>query len=51
MTAPSLVLLGYGGPDQRVPQVSYQIRDGLLERIASAAEFQLGEMAADTLGR
>ena len=31
MTAPSLVLLGYGGPDQRVPQVSYQIRDGLLE--------------------
>jgi putative ABC transport system ATP-binding protein len=27
------------------------IRDGLLERIASSAEFQLGEMAADTLGR
>lgn len=27
------------------------IRDGLLERIASAAEFRLGDMAADTLGR
>jgi putative ABC transport system ATP-binding protein len=27
------------------------IRDGLLERIASSTEFQLGEMAADTLGR
>ncbi len=31
MTAPSLVLLGYGGPDPRVPQVSHQIRDGLLD--------------------
>ena len=31
MTAPSLVLLGHGGPDPRVPQVSHQIRDGLLE--------------------
>ena len=27
------------------------IRDGLLERVSSAAEFQLGEMAADSLGR
>ncbi len=27
------------------------IRDGVLERIASAAEFRLGEMAADILGR
>ena len=31
MTAPSLVLLGYGSPDPRVPQVSQQIRDGLLD--------------------
>jgi sirohydrochlorin ferrochelatase len=31
MTAPSLVLLGYGGPDPRVPQISHQIRDGLLD--------------------
>ena len=31
MTAPSLVLLGYGGPDPRVAQVSHQIRDGLLD--------------------
>lgn len=31
MTAPSLVLLGYGSPDRRVPQVSQQIRDGLLD--------------------
>jgi sirohydrochlorin ferrochelatase len=31
MTAPSLVLLGYGGSDPRVPKVSHQIRDGLLE--------------------
>ena len=31
MTAPSLVLLGYGSPDPRVSQVSHQIRDGLLE--------------------
>jgi putative ABC transport system ATP-binding protein len=27
------------------------IRDGLLEKISSAEEFQLGEMAADSLGR
>ena len=31
MTAPSLVLLGYGSPDPRVFQVSQQLRDGLLE--------------------
>src|SRR5919107_1090796 len=31
MTAPSLVLLGYGSPDPRVLQVSQQLRDGLLE--------------------
>jgi sirohydrochlorin ferrochelatase len=31
MTAPSLVLLGYGGPDPRVPKVSQQIRNGLLD--------------------
>jgi len=31
MTAPSLVLLGHGSPDPRVPQVSRQIRDGLLD--------------------
>jgi sirohydrochlorin ferrochelatase len=31
MTAPSLVLLGYGSPDPRVTQVSQQIRDGLLD--------------------
>ena len=31
MTAPSLILLGYGSPDPRVPQVSQQIRDGLLD--------------------
>src|ERR687894_894523 len=31
MTAPSLVLLGYGSPDPRVPQISQQIRDGLLD--------------------
>src|ERR671917_1057654 len=31
MTAPSLVLLGYGSPDPRVSQVSQQLRDQLLE--------------------
>ena len=31
MTAPSLVLLGHGSHDPRVPQVSHQIRDGLLD--------------------
>ncbi len=31
MTAPSLVLLGYGSPDPRVSQVSHQLRDELLE--------------------
>lgn len=31
MTAPSLVLLGYGGPDPRVSRVSQQLRDGLLD--------------------
>src|SRR5918997_3901525 len=31
MTAPSLVLLGYGSPDPQVPQISQQIRDGLLD--------------------
>jgi sirohydrochlorin ferrochelatase len=31
MTAPSLVLLGYGSNDPRVPQVSHGIRDALLE--------------------
>lgn len=31
MTAPSLVLLGYGSPDPRVFQVSQQLRDGLLD--------------------
>jgi sirohydrochlorin ferrochelatase len=31
MTAPSLVLLGHGGPDPRVPKVSQEIRDGLLD--------------------
>ena len=30
MTAPSLVLLGYGSPDPRVSQVSHQLRDELL---------------------
>jgi sirohydrochlorin ferrochelatase len=31
MTAPSLVLLGHGSHDPRVPQTSHRIRDGLLE--------------------
>jgi sirohydrochlorin ferrochelatase len=31
MTAPTLILLGNGGPDPRVPKVSQQIRDGLLD--------------------
>ncbi|HEV2929729.1 MAG TPA: CbiX/SirB N-terminal domain-containing protein, partial [Propionibacteriaceae bacterium] len=31
MTAPTLVLLGYGGPDPLVPKVSQRIRDGLLD--------------------
>ncbi len=31
MTAPSLVLLGYGSTDPRVAQVSHEIRRGLLE--------------------
>jgi sirohydrochlorin ferrochelatase len=31
MTAPSLILLGYGSPDPEVPRVSQQIRDGLLD--------------------
>ena len=30
MTAPSLVLLGHGSNDPQVPQVSHQIREGLL---------------------
>jgi sirohydrochlorin ferrochelatase len=30
MTAPSLVLLGHGSHDPQVPQVSHQIREGLL---------------------
>jgi len=30
MTAPSLVLLGYGSPDPRVSQVSHRLRDELL---------------------
>ena len=30
MTAPSLILLGHGSHDPRVPQVSHQIREGLL---------------------
>jgi sirohydrochlorin ferrochelatase len=31
MTAPSLVLLGYGSPDPRVAQVSHELRDELLD--------------------
>ena len=30
MTAPSLILLGHGSHDPQVPQVSHQIREGLL---------------------
>ena len=30
MTAPSLILLGHGSNDPQVPQVSHQIREGLL---------------------
>ena len=30
MTAPSLILLGHGSHDPKVPQVSHQIREGLL---------------------
>ena len=30
MTAPSLILLGYGSDDPRVAQVSHEIRDELL---------------------
>jgi sirohydrochlorin ferrochelatase len=30
MTAPTLVLLGHGSNDPQVPQVSHQIREGLL---------------------
>ena len=31
MTAPSLILLGYGSNDPRVAQVSHEIRAGILE--------------------
>ena len=31
MTAPSLVLLGYGGSDPRVAQVSHEIRASILQ--------------------